>query len=76
MLEGVAGDLDMRGVFGNRLAAGGIELLPGLLAADPMQHRHAFALVIVTVGDVVDLPKLLLPAAPGLTPGGGGFGAA
>jgi hypothetical protein len=61
----VAGDPHVASAFGDPFAAVGIDLLPGLFAADHM-NEQALAVVSVAIGNVVDPPKVLLPAAPGL----------
>jgi hypothetical protein len=61
-----AGDPHGASVFGDPLTAVGIDLLPALFAADPM-NEQALAVVSVAIGDIVDPPKVLLPAALGMT---------
>ena len=61
----LAGQPHVLRVFIDDFTGGGVDLLPGFATADHV-YRKAFAVVVITVGNVVDPPELLLARTPAL----------
>src|SRR5918992_4719485 len=61
--QALTGQPHRLGLLVGQLAAVRVEFLPGFFTADHV-HGEAFAVVVITVGDVVDPPELLLTPTP------------